>query len=345
MPMEAATTQEHRAVPQLRLRVPTVEIDDHAAAAISVSGLVKDFGSTRALDRLDLTVRTGEVHGFLGPERRRQDDHDPRPARAAAQRRRARSPCWAATRGATRSALHRRLAYVPGEVNLWPNLTGGEVIDLLGTLRGGLDPSTARRAARAVPARPDQEDPRLLEGQPAEGGARRGVRLRRRAVPPGRADLGSGPVDGDRSSRTSSASCATRAGRCCCPATSSSEVEALCDRVTIIRAGRAAESGTFDELRHLTRTTVVVETARSRSAALGELAGRARRERRRHACAVQRRPRRAEPRAASAWSSYDVRSLTSSPPTLEELFLRHYGDDLATRDAERRCWWMRDERR
>ena len=67
MPMEAATTQEHRAVPQLRLRVPTVEIDDHAAAAISVSGLVKHFGSTRALDGLDLTVRSGEVHGFLGP--------------------------------------------------------------------------------------------------------------------------------------------------------------------------------------------------------------------------------------------------------------------------------------
>ncbi|HVD29323.1 MAG TPA: ABC transporter ATP-binding protein, partial [Mycobacteriales bacterium] len=107
--------------------------------AIRTEGLVKTFGHTRALDGLDLTVRTGEVHGFLGPNgagktttirvllgllradagTARLLDGDP----------------W---RDAV--ALHRRLAYVPGEVNLWPNLSGGEVIDLLGRLRGGLDP-------------------------------------------------------------------------------------------------------------------------------------------------------------------------------------------------------------
>ena len=109
---------------------------------ISVRGLVKDFGRTRALDGLDLTVTQGEVHGFLGPNgagksttirillgllrptagRARLLDGDP----------------WADA-----TALHRRLAYVPGEVNLWPQLTGGEVIDLLGRLRGGT--SRARR--------------------------------------------------------------------------------------------------------------------------------------------------------------------------------------------------------
>src|SRR6476661_11047193 len=111
--------------------------------AIEVAGLVKNFGQTRALDGLDLTVAHGEVHGFLGPNGAgksttirvllgllRADggevrllDGDP----------------WADA-----VALHRRLAYVPGEVSLWPTLTGGEVIDLLGRLRGGHDP--ARRA-------------------------------------------------------------------------------------------------------------------------------------------------------------------------------------------------------
>ena len=106
--------------------------------AIAVNGLVKTFGATRALDGLDLTVAPGEVHGFLGPNGAgksttirvllgllRADAGDVEllggdPWRDAV-------------------ALHRRLAYVPGDVNLWPNLTGGEIIDLLGALRGGLD--------------------------------------------------------------------------------------------------------------------------------------------------------------------------------------------------------------
>jgi ABC-type transport system involved in cytochrome c biogenesis ATPase subunit len=108
-------------------------------SAISVSGLVKTFGSTRALDGLDLLVRAGEVHGFLGPNGSgksttirvllgllRAD---------AGQLRLLNGDPW---RDAV--ALHRRLAYVPGDVTLWPNLTGGEVIDLLGRLRSGIDP-------------------------------------------------------------------------------------------------------------------------------------------------------------------------------------------------------------
>src|SRR6266568_6673532 len=113
------------------------------ATAIAVSGLVKTFVPTRALDGLDLTVDTGEVHGFLGPNGAgktttlrvllgllRAD---------AGEARLLGGDPW---RDAT--ALHRRLAYVPGDVTLWPNLSGGEVIDLLGRLRGGLDPE--RRA-------------------------------------------------------------------------------------------------------------------------------------------------------------------------------------------------------
>ena len=220
MPMEAATTQEHRAVPQLRLRVPTVEIDDHAAAAISVSGLVKRFGATRALDGLDLTVRSGEVHGFLGPNGAGKTT-TVRVLLGLLRKDGGEATVLGGDPWRDAVALHRRLAYVPGEVNLWPNLTGGEVIDLLGTLARRPRPKTARRPARAVPARPDQEDPRLLEGQPAEGGARRGVCVRRRAVSPGRADLGSRPADGDRLPGRRSRAARMRAAPCCCPATSS----------------------------------------------------------------------------------------------------------------------------
>src|SRR5919206_5051073 len=108
------------------------------ATAISISGLVKTFGPTRALDGLDLSVRTGEVHGFLGPNGAGKTTTirillgllrpDAGTARLLG------GDPWQDT-----AALHRRLAYVPGDVNLWPNLTGGEVIDLLGRLRGGID--------------------------------------------------------------------------------------------------------------------------------------------------------------------------------------------------------------
>src|SRR5215470_12707098 len=114
--------------------------------AIEISGLVKTFGPTRALDGLDLTVARGEVHGFLGPNGAGKSTtirvllgllH----ADDGAARLLGGDP-WADA-----VALHRRLAYVPGDVNLWPNLTGGEAIDLLGRLRGGLD---ARRRAELL---------------------------------------------------------------------------------------------------------------------------------------------------------------------------------------------------
>src|SRR6266536_1964261 len=111
--------------------------------AILASGLGKTFGRTRALDGLDLTVAQGEVHGFLGP------NGSGKTTTIRVLLGLLRADAGTATllggdpwRDAT--ALHRRLAYVPGDVTLWPNLTGGEVIDLLGRLRGGLDP--ARRA-------------------------------------------------------------------------------------------------------------------------------------------------------------------------------------------------------
>ena len=165
-------------------------------AAIDISGLVKTFGHVRALDGLDLTVEAGEVHGFLGPNGAgksttirvllgllRADGGEVR--------------LLGGDPWADAVELHRRLAYVPGDVNLWPNLTGGEAIDLLGRLRGGIDPARRAGPDRALRARPDQEGPHLLQGQPAEGGAGRRPGVRRRAAAARRADLRARPAQGD----------------------------------------------------------------------------------------------------------------------------------------------------
>lgn len=295
--------------------------------AIAISGLVKNFGATRALDRLDLTVGTGEVHGFLGPNGAgktttirvllgllRRDggqvsllDGDP----------------WRDT-----VRLHRRLAYVPGEVNLWPNLTGGEVIDLLGTLRGGLDP---RRRA-------DLLDRFALDPTKRCRAYSKGNRQKVALVAAFASDvelyLLDEPTSGLDPLMESVFQGVVRdlraAGRTVLLSSHIlSEVEALCDRVTIVRAGRAAESGTFDELRHLTRTSVLVETARPLDL-LRDLPGvhDVTEEGTRVRFSVDQ-PELND--VLGALVAADVRTITSSPPTLEELFLRHYGDDLAAR--------------
>ena len=153
-------------------------------------------------------------------QRRRQVDHDPRAARPAARRRgTARLLGGDPWREAT--ALHRRLAYVPGDVTLWPNLVRrrGDRPARPPARRAGR--AAPRRAARALRARPDQEGPRVLQGQPPEGRAGRRARLRRRAADPRRADLRPGPADGGGLPRVRRRGARARAAPCCSPATSS----------------------------------------------------------------------------------------------------------------------------
>jgi ABC-2 type transport system ATP-binding protein len=300
------------------------------ATAISTSGLVKTFGPTRALDGLDLSVRTGEVHGFLGPNGAgktttlrillgllRAD---------AGQARLLGGHPW---RDAV--ALHRRLAYVPGDVTLWPNLSGGEVIDLLGRLRGGLDPkrradllerfdldprkkartySKGNRQKVALIAALASDVELLLLDEPTAGLDPLMEATFREVI---REEL--------QSERTVLLSSHILA-----------EVEALCDRVSIIRAGRIVESGTLADLRHLTRTSVTAELAAPPDG-LGGLAGV-------HDLEVDGTRVRFQVDAAGLdaalrrLSAAGVRGLTSQPPTLEELFLRHYDDRVTTRAEE-----------
>jgi ABC-2 type transport system ATP-binding protein len=297
-------------------------------AAISMSGLVKHFGTVRALDRLDLTVDTGEVHGFLGPNGAGKTT-TLRVLLGLLRQDGGRVQVLGGDPWRDSVALHRRLAYVPGEVNLWPNLTGGEVIDLLGELRGGLD-----RGRRAQLLERFALDP-TKQCRAYSKGNRQKVALVAAFASDVELYLLDEPTSGLdplMEAVFQEVVAETRAaGRTVLLSSHIlSEVEALCDRVTIVRAGRAAESGTFAQLRHLTRTNVVVETDRPLDG-FDRLPG-------------VHDVNRDGPRVAFSVDpgelnevlqrlvAFEVRSLVSSPPTLEELFLRHYGDDVTAGD-------------
>ncbi|TDE33380.1 ABC transporter ATP-binding protein [Actinomadura sp. 6K520] len=291
---------------------------------VEVSGLVKNFGRTRALDGLDLTVRQGEVHGFLGPNGSGKSTAirvllGLLRADAGTARLLGGDP-W---RDATE--LHRRLAYVPGDVTLWPNLSGGEVIDLLGRMRGGTD---ERRKAELLER--FELDPRK-KGRAYSKGNRQKVGLVAALASDAELLLLDEPTSGlDPLMEEVFQECVREArdeGRTVLLSSHIlSEVEALCDRVTIIRKGAAVESGTLDELRHLTRTSIHAELAAPPDGL--PLPGA-------HDVAIDGTTIRFEvdttrlDDALRSLTQVGVRSLVSRPPTLEELFLRHYKDELA----------------
>src|SRR3954468_18713751 len=227
--------------------------------AISAAGLVKTFGPTRALDGLDLAVRTGEVHGFLGPNGAGKSTTirillGLMRADAGAVRLLDGDPWTAATE------LHRRLAYVPGDVTLWPNLSGGEVIDLLGRLRGGLD-----KKRRADLLERFDLDP-TKKGRTYSKGNRQKVALVAALASDVELLLLDEPTSGldplmEAVFRDAIREERERGRTVLLSSHILAEVESLCDRVSIIRLGRTVETGSLTELRHLTRTSISAELA------------------------------------------------------------------------------------
>jgi ABC-2 type transport system ATP-binding protein len=289
---------------------------------IAVQGLVKTFGPTVALDGLDLEVSQGEVHGFLGPNGSGKSTTIRvllgllRPD-AGEVRLLGGDPWHDAV------ALHRRLAYVPGEVSLWPNLSGGEVIDLLGRMRGGvdhrrreallerfeLDPtkrcstySKGNRQKVALVAAMCADVELLLLDEPTSGldpiMEAEFQQLIREEVAAGRTILLSSHI--------------------------LAEVEALCDRVSIIREGVTVSSGTLADLRRRTLTSLVVRL-RGSADGLTSVPGVA-------AAVVNDGELRCEVEGGALdevlrrLGEIGVDSIIAHPPTLEEMFLAHYDD-------------------
>jgi polyether ionophore transport system ATP-binding protein len=296
---------------------------------LRTAGLTKRFGSAVALDGLDLEVRAGEVHAFLGPNGAgktttirillgllRKD---------AGQAELLGGDPW---RDAV--TLHRRLAYVPGDVTLWPGLSGGEIIDLLGRLRGGLDPGRRQALTERF-----QLDP-AKKARAYSKGNRQKVALIAALASDAELLLLDEPTAGlDPLMEATFRDCVTEERQHGRTVLLSShilaEAEALSDRVTIIRDGRTVETGTLAEMRHLTRTSVEAELAAP--VRLDDVPGV-------HELTVTEGPHvRCEvdqvalDEVLGRLHQAGVRALTCRPPTLEELFLRHYSAERTVAGA------------
>jgi ABC-2 type transport system ATP-binding protein len=287
---------------------------------VEMIGVVKQFGSVTALDGLDLAVAEGEVHGFLGPNGA------------------GKTTTLRMLLGMLRSdagtiqvlgmdpwrevaTLHRRLAYVPGDVALWPNLTGGEVIDLLGRLQGGQDQARRDRLLEMFDLDPTKKARTYSKGN------RQKVALIAALATDAEVFLLDEPTSGlDPLMEDSFRGCARELrdqGRTILLSSHIlSEAEALSDRISIIRAGKVVETGPLEQLRHLTRTAVTADVA-AVPPGLELLPGVHDLVVANHRVSAQVEPSGLAP-LMQALTAAGLQTLTSQPPTLEDLFLRHY---------------------
>lgn len=299
--------------------------------AIEVRDLVKTFGPTRALDGVDLDVERGEVHGFLGPNGAGKSTT----IRVLLGLLRADSGTARVLGGDAWDdavALHRRLAYVPADVSLWPNLTGGEAIDLFARLRGGVD---ERRRAELV----ERFDLDLTKkGRTYSTGNRQKVALVAALAADVELLVLDEPTSGldplMESVFAEVVAEAAAAGRTVLLSSHTlAQVERLCERISIIRRGVIVESGSLAAMRHLTRTTLDALTTREVALAgipgVHDVALEATVEGHRVRCDVDAEHLDA---VVGTLHGAGLRSLTAHPPTLEQLFLRYY-DDARPADA------------
>jgi ABC-2 type transport system ATP-binding protein len=293
---------------------------------IDLHALTKSFGAVRALDALDLTVEPGEVHGFLGPNGAGKSTAI-RVLLGLLRADAGTARVFGADAWHDAVDLHRRLAYVPGDVSLWPKLTGGEVIDLFASLRGGTDPARKAELLERFDLDPTKKTRTYSKGN------RQKVALVAALTSDVELLVLDEPTSGldplmELAFQQCIAEATARGTTVLLSSHILAEVEKLCDRVTIIRAGRAVQSGTLADLRHLTRSTVRAVTSQD-ARALAELPGV-------HDAVVDgaRVTFTVDDadlsRVMGVLAPLGLHSLVVTPPTLEELFVHHY-DGSATR--------------
>jgi ABC-2 type transport system ATP-binding protein len=289
---------------------------------VHTSRLVKNFGRTAALAGLDLTVMPGEVHGFLGPNGAGKSTTLRillgliRPTSGTAR-------VFGIDPWAEPVRAHREVAYVPGDVTFWPNLSGGEVIDLLAGLRGGADEILRRQLIEEFDFDPRRKARTYSKGNRQKAALIAAFSRRARLYLLDEPSSGLDPVM-DAVFRRHVRRVTGEGATVLLSSHILAEVEQLCDRVTIIRSGIAVESGTLAELRHLTRTRFRI-TAAVEPEVLAALQGF-------HDVRVDGDAIEfdADPAHLGAvldvLASASVTGITAAPPSLEELFLRHYSD-------------------
>lgn len=288
---------------------------------IEISGVVKTFGRTRALDGLDLHVGQGEVHGFLGPNGAGKSTTI-RVLLGLLKADSGRCDVLGMDPWGQATELHQHLAYVPGDVALWPNLTGGEIIDVMGRFRGGVDPRRRDALIEQFELDPSKKARTYSKGNRQKVGLIAALAAQAELLILDEPTSGLDPL----MEAVFKASIAEEqhAGRSVLLSSHVlSEVEELCDRVSIIRSGRIVESGSLKDLRHLTATSITATLA-TVPAHLADVPGVASAEIDGH-------------RVRLRVDSFDavfgelerggIQALTVAPPTLEELFLRFYGPD------------------
>lgn len=298
---------------------------------IHIQKLTKCFGTTKALKGIDLSVRQGEVHGFIGPNGAGKSTTI-RILLGILRKTSGEVTVLGRDPWSDAVKLHRQIAYVPGDVTLWPDLSGGEIIDLLGRLHGGLNVSRKKQLLERFQLDPTKKSRTYSKGN------RQKVALVAAFSCDADLYILDEPTSGlDPLMEMVFQECVAelkKAGKTVFLSSHIlSEVESLCDRVSIIRQGQIVESGTLSELRHLTRTTVTVETE-IEAKGLSTLSG---------IYDVSREGRKYR-FSADADNMTEImrfllplkiKSLTVEPPSLEELFMRHYGDDISEKEAER----------
>ncbi len=297
---------------------------------IDIQQLTKSFGATKALKGIDLTVEQGEVHGFIGPNGAGKSTTI-RILLGILRKTSGKITLLGGDPWKDAVKLHRKIAYVPGDVTLWPDLSGGEIIDLLGRLHGGLNVYRKKQLLERFQLDPTKKCRTYSKGN------RQKVALVAAFSCDAELYLLDEPTSGlDPLMEMVFQECVAEAKKSGKTVFLSShilsEVEALCDRVSIIRKGQIVESGTMTDLRHLTRTTVNVETE-AEAKGLSEMNG---------IFDVFQDGRKyrfsADTDSITALMRFllpfGIKSITIEPPSLEELFMYHYDNGIRDKEAK-----------
>ena len=297
-------------------------------AVIEIKELTKYYGKLRALNKVDLKVEQGEVYGFIGPNGAGKST-TLRIIMGLLKKNSGEIMLLGEDPWDNAVELHRRVAYVPGEVNLWPNLTGGEVIDLLGRLRGGFKRERKDELIKRFKLEPNKKCGTYSTGNKQK------VALISAMVSDVELYIFDEPTLGldplmEEVFREYIKELQEEGKTILLSSHILEEVEALCNKVSIIKEGEIIESGTFTELRHLTRTSMAVGS-KNPIKGLENLEGV-------HNLMVDGDNVKFSvdtekiESVLKYISQYQVNSLISNPPTLEELFIRYYSDETPSNE-------------